>query len=285
MSLRVRYVVGVRIMGLAVAFVLTASGCGESTLSTQPVSLEDCEGLFGTPGENTGLSEQQCRPYCEHSDGTRDDALMLTAAGLDRLGELAVENPRGPLSTDIYAEPAPEGPSVEAACGVLPASAAGTYRLVDYDSIGQLRSAGATLTHRGRCGLCSPLSDFAVYAKNPDLTTPVRQCGLMGLSGDDTAVLECLKELGFSDGCADVWARNTKNTSEVCLEPCLEALGQPYHDGEGDPNACIGCDEEMSGAVFKYYAGRTRRNTGLASALCRPWSEVTFIEHDYSALF
>jgi hypothetical protein len=37
----------------------------------------------------------------------------------------------------------------------------------------------------------------------------------------------------------------------------------------------------MSGPVFKAVAGRTRRNTGIASALCRPCSEVRPLLHDY----
>jgi hypothetical protein len=38
--------------------------------------------------------------------------------------------------------------------------------------------------------------------------------------------------------------------------------------------ACLLCGETQSGPVFKAVAGRTRRNSGLPKALCRPCSEV-----------
>jgi hypothetical protein len=41
------------------------------------------------------------------------------------------------------------------------------------------------------------------------------------------------------------------------------------------------CDEDRSGAVFKAIAGRTRRNSGLPSAICRPCSTVTPLVHVY----
>jgi len=37
----------------------------------------------------------------------------------------------------------------------------------------------------------------------------------------------------------------------------------------------------VSGPVFKAVAGRTRRNSGLASALCRPCESVYPLEHVY----
>jgi hypothetical protein len=40
--------------------------------------------------------------------------------------------------------------------------------------------------------------------------------------------------------------------------------------------------EVQSGPVFKAVAGRTRRNSGLPNALCRPCSEVTPLEHSYA---
>jgi hypothetical protein len=67
----------------------------------------------------------------------------------------------------------------------------------------------------------------------------------------------------------------------VCLEVCLELLDAPYHLPDGSLNACLQCDQEMSGDVFEAVAGRTRRNTGLTSALCRPCAEVRPLVHVY----
>ena len=63
--------------------------------------------------------------------------------------------------------------------------------------------------------------------------------------------------------------------------PCVAALTKPYNEPDGALNACLQCDEDKSGPVFKAVAGRTRRNTGLANALCRPCSEVRPLLHRY----
>ncbi|MCU1282383.1 MAG: hypothetical protein JWM53_5929, partial [bacterium] len=43
---------------------------------------------------------------------------------------------------------------------------------------------------------------------------------------------------------------------------------------DGTLNACLQGDEDQSGPVFEAVAGRTRRNSGLPNATCRPCSEV-----------
>ncbi len=60
-----------------------------------------------------------------------------------------------------------------------------------------------------------------------------------------------------------------------------EAECQPYQLPDGALNPCLQCDEDRSGPVFKAVAGRTRRNTGIASALCRPCDEVSPLVHRY----
>jgi len=55
----------------------------------------------------------------------------------------------------------------------------------------------------------------------------------------------------------------------------------PYHLPDGRLNDCLLCDEVQSGPVFKAVAGRTRRNSGLPNALCRPCSEVRPLVHAY----
>ena len=57
-------------------------------------------------------------------------------------------------------------------------------------------------------------------------------------------------------------------------------MEDPHHNPDGSLNDCIQCDEDQSGAVFKAIAGRTRRNSGLASALCRPCDSVYQVSHD-----
>jgi hypothetical protein len=98
--------------------------------------------------------------------------------------------------------------------------------------------------------------------------------------GDDEQ-MQCLRDLGFDENCARIWFYNTKHTQAKCQDVCMAALDQPYHLPDGTLNACLVCDEVESGPVFKAVAGRTRRNTGLPSSMCRPCSEVLPIVHEY----
>jgi hypothetical protein len=93
--------------------------------------------------------------------------------------------------------------------------------------------------------------------------------------------MACLRALGFTAPCAQIWYFNTLHTRDQCLLPCLAALGQPYHQADGTLNECLVCDEEKSGPVFKAVAGRTRRNTGVPNAMCRPCAEVLPLVHVY----
>jgi hypothetical protein len=109
----------------------------------------------------------------------------------------------------------------------------------------------------------------------------VRNCGIDAIFAGIEANITCLMALGFDEPCAQIWAYNTKHTREVCLEPCLELLDAPHHNPDGTLNECIQCDEDESGPVFKAVSGRTRRNSGLPSALCRPCESVSRVSHKH----
>jgi len=155
------------------------------------------------------------------------------------------------------------------------------YRLETFSSADAAMDANALVTHEGECGQCSTLQDLAVYLRTPDLATPVRQCGIDNLGAGEPEITECLRAIGFTEACAQIWAFNTLNTQDKCLTKCLAALDEPYHLEDGTLNPCIQCDEDESGPVFKAIAGRTRRNSGIASALCRPCESVAPVSHDY----
>jgi hypothetical protein len=130
--------------------------------------------------------------------------------------------------------------------------------------------------------VCSTLHDLAVYIRQKDLTAPVRSCAFAkGQDGGGDPDLDCLLGLGFDLPCAQVWAYNTANTQRECLSTCLATFTDPYNNPDGTLNACLQCDEDRSGPVFKAVAGRTRRNSGLPNAICRPCSEVQPLVHAY----
>jgi len=262
---------------------LLAGACVSSSGSSSGPDGGACSGLFGRPNSMTGLSADQCRPACA-CGGTTWAPPDYSSAFIDSLlSDWTLEAPFPPITSDPYASPAPPDDPPDMVCGVLPTGPAGsqprTYRLVTYASEAAARADGASPTHFGHCGVCSPLADLAVYMAVNDLTAPVRACGLNSTTADEN--IACLEALGFDLPCAQSYFYDTQHTRSVCLASCAVALNQPYNLPDGGLNDCISCDEQQSGPVFKAVAGRTRRNSGLANAICRPCDEVRPLVHAY----
>jgi hypothetical protein len=255
----------------------------DADTDTDTATVDDgpCDVLFGAPNENTGLTADQCVPWCGCEDLVFEPP-DYSEAEIAALAALALAEPFPALVADPYAEPELHVPVPGTWCGAhLETDGPGTYRLETYASLEALEADGAKPTHKDACGVCSPFVDLAVYMRTPDLTEPVRECALEGMTSGEAAHLECLQALGFDGPCAQIWYYNTKNTQAACLEECMAALDEPYHEADGGLNACMACDEASSGEVFKAVAGRTRRNTGLPTTMCRPCAEVVPVVHDY----
>ena len=132
------------------------------------------------------------------------------------------------------------------------------------------------------CGTCSSLEDLAAYTESPDQTGPARQCAFENLDGTVEDIAACMQDaLGFTPPCAQTWAYGSINTGRECRSVCLAELESPYNEEDGAINPCLQCDEDNSGPVFKAVAGRTRRSSGLAAAICRPCESVWRIDHAY----
>jgi len=232
--------------------------------------------MFGEPIAATGLDSTLCKASCICKEFTSKNFDEAQLAGLRSWNLTA---PMDTLSANPYdTEPPLSSPSV---CAVVVEDLANRlYHLESFASVQDAEDAGAILTHHDACGLCSTLQDFAVYAENRDLGTPVRQCGLLNFSKPLDSLIACIEGLGFSHPCAQIWAYNTRNTQAHCLQYCLD-MSMPYNNPDGTLNPCLECDEVNSGPVFKSIAGRTRRNTGLASSICRFCEEVQAVAHDY----
>jgi hypothetical protein len=252
--------------------LLALAACGEPA-----APLCDGDVLFGRPNANTGLGDEQCGPRCT-CEGEPFEAPLYGDADADALLAWQLDPPFAELTADPYADPPPAEPPAGTVCAVITGDD-DRYRLEGFGSSDAALAAGATPTHQGACGLCSTLADLAVYMRHPDLTEPVRSCGIE--SDDEAELIACLEALGFTRPCAQIWAYNTLHTRDACILPCLAAIDAPYHHEDGTLNDCLICDEVESGAVFKAVAGRTRRNTGIASAMCRPCTEVQPLLHVY----
>ncbi len=252
--------------------VLVGSGCQAEVVDPSPDASS--EGMFGEPSSSTGLSADECMPVVDSTGWVPtewSDERVSAAQGWTLIGDVPI-----PTSNPYDEPPLAQSGGV---CTVDVVSRRNqTYRLVTAASAAE---GPGPVTHGGACGACSSLQDLAVYAANPDLTEPVRSCSLQGFTGGLEAVEACLMDIGFSAPCSRIWAWNAEHTREECLDVCLGALEDPYHLPDGTLNPCLQCDEDESGPVFKQIAGRTRRNSGLASALCRPCSTVWQVDHTY----
>jgi hypothetical protein len=272
-------------IGLLLALLLCS--CHKSPATGDAGAAPDpCAALFGSPNALTGLGPAQCRPLCACA-GTVFQPPTYDAAFIQSLiDDWRPAQPMAPLTADPYAQPAPADDPPDTVCAVLPGSDASAhprlYTLVTYPSMAAATAAGAHPTHYGHCGVCSTLANLAVYMRENDLAAPVRRCAFATAApdGGDPDV-QCLLGLGFDLPCAQIWAYNTAHTRSACLAPCIAAFTDPYNRPDGTLNPCLQCDEDQSGRVFKAVAGRTRRNSGLPNAICRPCREVQPLVHGY----
>lgn len=159
-----------------------------------------------------------------------------------------------------------------------------SYHMVTYANKRAAVQAGGAVTHYGPCGVCSTTQDLAVYLRHTDLTTRATECGRAGLISSYEDGLKCFYKLGFTPSCAKVWMDNTKNTAQQCGRTCImsDVLNKELN---GPPpscehNECLVCDEEKSGAVFQRFAGRTRRGSGILSAIARSCDDIVHITHE-----
>ncbi len=268
-----------RFVIVLVLMLLTSRAClllgAVWVLGTGCDRAEQPEKLFGQPVAQTGLTGDQCGPSCPSIGFVSRDFTLAEIAAMRQWKNTA---PYAELAADPYSEPVPSRP--EGVCAIVVDDlSARTYHPETFSSAEAAAAAGAILTHYDACGLCSTLEDFALYAENRDLGAPVRQCGLDNFGQPFESLVACLEALGFTRPCAQIWGYNVLNTRANCLNECIRP--DYYHQEDGSLSPCLACDERESGPWFKAVAGRTRRNTGLASSICRPCSEVRPVAHDY----
>ena len=155
------------------------------------------------------------------------------------------------------------------------------YILVQFPTRAAAEELGFIVTHQGPCGACSTLKDLSIYLSH-DLTNQARSCGFWSFLTKRRTV-KCLEKIGFTRQCALVWYYNIINTKEKCFRVCMKSWfkGEKNNKEDGSLNKCLQCDEDESGPLFKYYSGRTRRNSGIKSEIGRDDEEVYDIKQDY----
>ena len=152
------------------------------------------------------------------------------------------------------------------------------YYLKTYKTWQEAEQNGAFVTHVGACGVCSTMQDLAAYVASTDLTTQGEVCAKQGTISFDLGK-KCYEDLGMTESCAKLWSYNAWNTATNCIKSCVLTAGVTDEPNNGPPphcelNECLQCDEEKSGPIFKKIGGRTRRRSGLLSAIVRPCNQV-----------
>jgi hypothetical protein len=222
----------------------------------------------------TGAKRAEARDPTEAADRERLVAALRAKVPIDPIG----------IEGDPYANwrgRAPPRPPPGTVCGVRFEPDGRRYRIATFAGEAEARAAGFSVTHVGACGTCSTMQDLAVYLERPDLTAPVRRCGI---HPTESGTIACLERLGFSAPCARTWYFNVVNTRHECIFVCVVSWleGEPSATGpDRRLNDCLRCDEERSGPVFQAVAGRTRRNSGIRSSIPRPDEDVAHVVHDY----
>ena len=225
-----------------------------------------------------------------------DGKTLINPEGYDDPREGYTENADGSLS---FSQQAPvtrwfsdvshgKAPAVEVCAVKFEASSQTDYRLRTFANQDAAQLEGWTVTHQYQCGSCSTLRDLAVYIGIPNQTAPISGCNRQS-RGDKSKMKACVvAAVGFTEMCAESWAYNGVHTLQQCTKTCMAArkLGEPLvmNAATGKLNSCLWCDEKVSGPGFKYSAGRTRRGSGLESAIARP-NDKLFYEADHSRYF
>ena len=278
---RGRGVRGARVLAVLVPLL---AACKTSSDAAPPPN--PCGILFGNPNDASGLDSNQCRPACSCGDATFTPPTYGPTFVQAMLANWQLAVPYPEITSNPYAMPAPPDNPPGTVCAVLPQGDAGVtprpYTLVTYASADLAQAAGAMVTHFGHCGVCSPLVNLAVYMQQNDLTAPVRACGLLPENDAGDADVQCLQGLGFDLPVrGGLGLRHGEHAERVPRRRVFRASSCPTTCPTARSTRALQCDEDQSGPVFKAVAGRTRRNTGLPNAICRPCSEVQPLVHAY----
>mmetsp|Transcript_929 Transcript_929/g.3027 ORF Transcript_929/g.3027 Transcript_929/m.3027 type:complete len:277 (-) Transcript_929:233-1063(-) len=135
-------------------------------------------------------------------------------------------------------------------------------------------SPGLTVTHTGSCGVCSTAQDLAVYMSITDMTAAGERCATLALVSEDLG-LECYLSLGYTEACSRIWLYDGLYDARACARDCAGSLDDPYNlPPDCALNPCLQCDEDQAGPIFQRFAGRTRRRSGIESAIQRPCNTV-----------
>mmetsp|Transcript_68798 Transcript_68798/g.165128 ORF Transcript_68798/g.165128 Transcript_68798/m.165128 type:complete len:273 (-) Transcript_68798:88-906(-) len=234
----------------------------------------DCGGCWCVPEQNQSCPEdRRPRTYSSGDISTFAQQVAVNPFFLDC-------DPYHNTSCDLQPS-MPAGVGSEAVCGIRYTDhSCSHYTLKTYGSAAEAVANGSTVTHVGACGVCSTTQDLASYMQVSDMTAAGKHCALLALVSRKRGE-GCFRKLGLTESCAKIWAADALYDARHCGVVCAAHARDPYNAPAPSCqlNACLQCDEDVAGPIFKLFAGRTRRNSGLVSAIVRPCASVERIDH------
>lgn len=113
-----------------------------------------------------------------------------------------------------------------------------------------------------------------------DMTAAGERCATLALVSEARG-LDCYLALGYTEACARIWLYDGLFDARACARPCAASLGEPYNlPPDCALNPCLQCDEDEAGPIFQRFAGRTRRRSGIESAIQRPCDTVARVHQE-----
>lgn len=156
------------------------------------------------------------------------------------------------------------------------------YRMQTFASREMAESEGYLVTHQFHCGACSSLYDLGIYLEKRNMVENGRKCAKKLIAKRSKSCH--IKRIGLSEVCAEAWAYNAIATRKNCMRTCIKEYGlinmllnrfpDVYVNEDGSLKPCILCDELKSGGGYRYSSGRTRRSSGIKSAIDRGEEEI-----------
>ena len=165
------------------------------------------------------------------------------------------------------------------------------YHLQTFNNKEEALKAGYIVTHQNHCGACSALFDLGILLEKRNMVEDGRRCAKrLSLKGSK----KChVKKIELTEYCSEAWAYNATATRNRCMKTCIKEYGlinmilgkfpDVYTNPDGSLKPCILCDELKSGPGYAYATGRTRRSSGIISAIDRAEEELYHL--DYRAYY
>eukprot|EP00536_Pseudo-nitzschia_multiseries_P009021 jgi/Psemu1/257765/estExt_Genewise1Plus.C_2440035 len=155
------------------------------------------------------------------------------------------------------------------------------YSVQNFASANDAMASNAHIVHKGACGVCSSAQDFGARIKTyGSLDTESIKCAVSyTFTGDFSTLVSCYSNLGFTLGCATLWAHFAATNGRKCATPCVGVTEFNLDPPTCLPGNCLACQTDFR-QDFDDIAGIEFPKAGITEAIAQPCSSFTRVIHD-----